>query len=147
MGMPGLIVGFGLPAGRTSIEGAGIAIVCTILALSLIGCSEPAGQLRPPGVSSMAKLIPATKGTGVWQECWLENEGVHCKITNRKGLYKERFAVYSGQAPKETSDLKLSDQGGEQWILLDNGTILIPTSDEASLRRFLDWYFGKRATR
>jgi hypothetical protein len=138
--------GVSLKAG--GIEGAGI-VVCTIFALSLTECSEPAERPRPPGVSSTATLIPATKGTGVWQECWLENEGVHCKITNRKGLviYKERFAVYYGKAPKETSDLKISDRGGEQWILLDNGTILIPTSDEASLRRFLDWHFGKRATR
>jgi hypothetical protein len=62
-------------------------------------------------------------------------------------IYKERFAVYSGREPKQTSDLKISDQGGEQWVLLDNGTILIPASDEAGMRRFLDWTFGKRATR
>jgi hypothetical protein len=70
----------------------------------------------------------------------------HCKITNRGGLviYDEPFAVYSGQTPSGVSDLRISDKGGQQWILLDNGTILIPTSDEAGMRRFLDWYFGER---
>ncbi len=140
---------FGLTASGINFERAGIAIVFTILALSLIECGEPVEQARPQSVSRTATLIHAPKGAGVWQECWLQNEGVQCKITNRKGLviYNERFAVYSGQTPMETSDLKISDQGGEQWILLANGTILIPTSDEASMRRFLDWTFGKRATR
>jgi hypothetical protein len=141
--------GLGRVGSGTNIERAGIAVASMILALSLIECSEPVEQPRPPGVSLTATLIHAPKGAGVWQECRLENDGVRCKIANRKGLviYDERFAVYSGHAPREISDLKISSQGGEQWVLLANGTILIPTSDEASMRRFLDWTFGKRATR
>jgi hypothetical protein len=104
---------------------------------------------RPSNVSASATLIHAPKGTGVWQECVIDRGAMHCRITNRDGLviYDEPFVVYSGQTPSEASDLRISDKGGEQWILLGNGTIPIPTSDEVGMRRFLDWEFGKRPKR
>jgi hypothetical protein len=120
-----------------------------MLTLALGSCTGEVERGRPPTVSPTAILIHAPKGSGVWQECRLDRGTVHCRISNRKGLvlYDEPFAVYSGQIPIQSADLEISDRGGEQWILLHNGTILIPTSDEAGMRRFLDWYFGKRPTR
>lgn len=105
---------------------------------------------RPPNVPADAVKVIGTKGTGPWQSCELRSDGrVRCWIYNIKGeiLYDDLFVVYSGQPPKSDSDLRISPKGGDQWILLENGTVLIPEGQRAKMTRFLDWLFGKRATR
>jgi hypothetical protein len=105
---------------------------------------------RPPNVPGEAVKIIAAKGTGPWQWCELRHDGeVHCRFYNNRGetLCDDTFVVYSGREPKSDGDLKISPDGGEQWVRLQNGTLLIPESQRAEMTRFLDWLFGKRATR
>src|SRR5271154_4272949 len=105
-----------------------------LLSVAANSCGEVGEDPRPPNVSSSAVLIHGPKSTGVWEECSLEGGVPHCKITNRKGLvvYDEIFTEYSGPAPRTSADLSISSGGGERWILLTNGTILIARSDEAT---------------
>ena len=56
--------GFGLTASKKKIEGTGIAVICTILVLSLIECRGPAEQPRPPNVSLFSDPHSRTKGSG-----------------------------------------------------------------------------------
>ena len=125
--------------------------IVVLVALTFWGCipSKP----RPSNVPSDATLIPASKGAGVWQHCTMNPQAtVQCKIFNRNGLilYDDVFTVYSGKSPISPADLRIASKGpevGEQWVRLENGTILIPQSDVAEMTRALDWLFGKRATR
>jgi hypothetical protein len=119
-----------------------------LLAVSLVSCARTSE--RPPNVPNDAVKVIAAKGTGPWQWCELTHEGkVHCRFYNNKGetLCDDIFVVYSGTKPKSNSDLTISQNGGQQWVRLENGTVLIPRTNEAEIRRGLDWLFGKRATR
>jgi len=118
----------------------GFAVFCA-------SCSRE--KPRPANVPVDAILIGAPKGAGVWQCCSLDGVGVRCQIFNRSGLvlYDEPFVVYSGRVPSTSAEAKPSEKGGEQWVRLRDGSILIPTSRQEQMRRALDWQFGKRETR
>ncbi len=40
-----------------------------------------------------------------------------------------------------------SPNGGDQWVRLENGRVLILEKERVEMPRFLDWLFGKRANR
>jgi hypothetical protein len=116
------------------------------ISILLVSCSAP----RPQNAPADAVKVIAPKGTGPWQSCKLTQEGqVHCWMYNDRGevLYDDIFVVYSGAQPRSGSDLRISSDGGEQWIRLENGTVLIPRTQRAEMTGFLDWLFGKRPTR
>lgn len=125
-----------------------------LLFLLLLACLylwiQPPDKPRPVNVPADATLLPDGKGANIWQYCTMDSRRtVHCRIFNANGLilYDDVFVVYSGSVPQTPDDLKISLEGGGQWISLENGTILIPRSQSAEMTRFLDWLFGKRETR
>lgn len=119
------------------------------VALALLSaCSKQ--PLRPANVPAAAVKVTGPKGAGPWQFCeFTGSKAIRCQIFNIKGnvLYDGTFVVYSGRQPDAPGDLKISQNGGDQWIRLENGTILIPEKKQAEMTRFLDWLFGKRPTR
>ncbi len=118
--------------------------------IAWLTCSCSTAQQRPANVPVGAVKVIGAKGTGPWQYCELTPaDQVHCRLFNINGevLYDDVFVVYSGEQPKSSSDLKISEEGGDQWIRLKNGTVLIPDNQKAEMTRFLDWLFGKRPTR
>jgi hypothetical protein len=127
---------------RRELRAAGVIMSLT--------CSCSTSQQRPVNVPSDAVKVIGAKGTGPWQSCELTRaDQVHCRLFNINGeiLYDDTFIVYSGRRPKSPSDLRISTKGGEQWVLLENGTVLIPEKHRTEITRFLDWLFGKRRTR
>jgi hypothetical protein len=79
----------------------------------------------------------------------VETKGIRCQIYNVGGdiIYDDIFVVYSGEPPRTAADLKITPRGGDEYIRLENDTILIAQKHEAQLRDGLDWLFGKKATR
>lgn len=119
-------------------------LTCLVLSCNL------AKRKRPDNVPSSAVFVRGPKGTGVWQHCEIKNhEVILCQIFNVRGqiLYDEPFVKYVGKMPTSAADLKLSSDGGEQWIQLTDGTILVPSSRADDMIRFLDWLFGKSTHR
>lgn len=108
---------------------------------------------RPPNVPKNATPVSALWGYD-WDYCWfdMKENASHCQIFNRNGdkLYDDIFLPYEGNGPTSPDDLKIKhDQhgGGEEWIYLQNGTILIPRSSYGRIKNGIDWQNGKRATR
>jgi len=106
---------------------------------------------RPPSVPKNAVPVSALWGYD-WDYCWFdEKDSVsHCQIFNKNGdtLYSDVFLPYEGKGPTSADDLKIKrDQegGGEEWIRLQDGTILIPRSGYDRIKKGLDWQNGKRA--
>ena len=108
---------------------------------------------RPPNVPKDATPVSMLWGYD-WDYCWFDEKdnASHCRIFNKRGdkLYDDVFLPYEGKGPTSADDLKIrrnQDDGGEQWIYLQNGAILIPRSDYDGIKKLLDWQKGKRATR
>ena len=111
-----------------------------------IGCQN--NPKRPSNVPAKATPIAIPHGYD-WDCCWVDKTlNVNkCQIYNRVGdlLYDGVFLRYegSGVVPKES--LKITQHGGEQWIELQNGVILIPKSNYDGIKKLLDWMNGKRS--
>lgn len=124
--------------------------ICLGYLLLVLSCTT--ANDRPNNVPTEAVKVIGAKGTGPWQICSFtanSNDSVRCQIYNTKGetLYDDVFVVYSGKEPKSATDLKVSSKGGDQWVKLENGTVLIPKSQKEEMTKALDWLFGKREKR
>jgi hypothetical protein len=64
----------------------------------------------------------------------------HCDIFNAGGelLYSGVFRRYEGTGVVPETELKIAQGGGEQWVELENGEILIPESDYERIKKFLN---------
>ncbi len=108
---------------------------------------------RPPNVPKDATPVSALWGYN-WDHCWFDvkENASHCQIFNKNGdtLYDDIFLPYEGKGPTSSEDLKIGHDrrgAGDEWIYLQNGTILIPRSSYDRIKKGLDWQNGKRATR
>jgi hypothetical protein len=108
---------------------------------------------RPPNVPNTATPVSMPWGYD-WNDCWFDSSQSvsHCQIFNKNGdvLYDDVFLPYEGNGPTSADALKIrrnQGAGGEEWIYLENGTILIPRSRYDKIKKGLDWQTGKRATR
>ena len=63
-----------------------------------------------------------------------------CRITNLVGatLSEGVFVPAIGASPKSRDDLRIVPEGGNTWIQLANGTILVPRTDFGDHKRFLE---------
>ena len=116
--------------------------------LAVAGCRS--GPKRPSGVPPEATAIPIPWGYD-WDYCWVDKvKNVNkCIIYNGGGeiLYGGVFLRYEGTGVIPADQLKINTHhGGEQWIELQNGVILIPESNYAGIKKFVDWIKGKRAS-
>ena len=136
-----------MPSGSMRVS-AGMRTNCVVVFLAILvaggaGCSLPK---RPENVSVDAVRIPGIKGTDFWQQCSLQQTThvVRCQIFNGVGhvLREDVFVPYIGSLPSEQRDLKIVPRGGNEWVELENGTILIPESQFARIKDFLDWERG-----
>jgi hypothetical protein len=102
---------------------------------------------RPANVPANATAIAIPHGYD-WDYCWVDkNLNVNeCRIYNRGGelLYGGVFLRYEGSGVVPEEALKITQYGGEQFIKLQNGVILIPASHYVAIKNNLDWINGKR---
>jgi hypothetical protein len=119
-------------------------VLLAVVALLGAGCVSSAA--RPANVPGDAVQIPGIKGTKIWQHCSFEGPSgtTRCQIFNGKGLvfHDDVFVPYIGDAPRNQADLRVRPIGGEEWVQLENGTILIPQREFGRIKRFLDWDRG-----
>jgi hypothetical protein len=118
-------------------------LCASLIFLQVVGCgSSP----RPHNVPEGAIRIPGPKGADFWQHCSFDSSRArtNCRIFNAAGavLREGVFIPYTGNAPNSQSDLNILPKGGNEWVELSSGTILIPESDFARVKRFLDWQRG-----
>lgn len=101
---------------------------------------------RPDSVPAKATPIAIPYGFD-WDYCWVDKAmNVNkCQIYNGNGLlmYDDVFVRYEGTEVVPEESLKITQKGGEQWIELEDGTILIPESDYSRIRKTLDWLKGR----
>ena len=118
-------------------------------------CEQPVfmEHRRPAKVPSDAVLVQLAKG-GVWQRCEVASTTgkIRCQIFNWKGglLYDEIFLPYDPGPALRASDLKIPPYVpavGPDWVCLQNGRILLPTSRFEQLKSFLDKTKPKDGTR
>lgn len=125
-------------------------VLCILAYISIFSACRKQ-IIRPNNVPIGAVYIKGPHGAGVWHACQMTSYStdVKCQIYNINGsiIIDDIFVVYSGQAPRTTNDLNISLDGGDEYIKLKNGTILISRKDEAKLRDGLDWLFGKKKAR
>jgi hypothetical protein len=116
-----------------------------VMALTL-GCKNGLPK-RPENVP--ARAIPiAIPHSYDWDYCWVDKtmNVNRCQIYNGDGLplYDDVFLPYEGTGVVPEELLKISQKGGEQWIELQDGTILIPKSHYDQIKRLIDWLKGRR---
>ena len=117
----------------------------------LAGCGKAHEPRRPENVPEGATLAPGGKVGGWWHYCKFSesDQQAHCTIWNAGGLilYEGVFRSHDGE-PLESRDLKVvyNPRWGDpaQFICLQNGRLLIPSSDFERLSKFADWMTGKR---
>lgn len=59
-------------------------------------------------------------------------------------MYDEVFVRYDGVGVVPEKSLRIAQTGGEQWIELQDGTVLIPQSHYEQVKRLIDWLHGRR---
>ena len=103
---------------------------------------------RPDNVPLQATAIAIPHGYD-WDYCWADKAANvnRCQIYNGDGLlmYDGVFLRYEGTGMVPEESLKISQRGGEQWIELEDGTILIPRSHYDQVKRIIDWLKGRKA--
>lgn len=108
-----------------------------------IGCGP---GLRPNNVPESAVRIPGVKGADFWQHCWFEGGSgmTQCRVYNAGGVVLREgvFIPYLGESPKSQADLNILPKGGNEWIDLSDGTVLIPQREFGRVKHFLDWQRG-----
>jgi len=149
--------------GKTGETLAGVVGLALILVF-LFACSgEPYIAPRPPNVPQEAVYINAAKGRGFWQHCRVDEQRKvnWCRIYNVGGhiMHDEVFLRYSGDpSPVRGEQLRIAHEGGPRplgtwleggpdWVVLENGEILLPKSNYDETKRFIDWLLRKRSTR
>jgi len=115
-----------------------VAVAVVLLAWWQFGTPDP---VRPPNVPSGATMVGIPFGVN-WDYCWVDklaNEN-KCQIFDKGGgiLYEGIFQRYKGSGLVPDPELKITQRGGEQWIELENGVILIPKTDYDRIKNFLD---------
>ncbi len=121
------------------------AVVFSILLL-IVSCKSDAPK-RPAGVPAKATPV-AIPHSYDWDYCWVDKamNVNRCQIYNGDGLqlYDGIFVRYEGSGVVQEEFLQISQKGGEQWIELQDGTILIPQSHYDQVKRLIDWLKGRR---
>jgi hypothetical protein len=119
-----------------------LAIVSSWTLLTLEGCG-PYQPPRPANVRPGAVATPGPKGTAIWQQCQFTTQGqIRCERFNGKGqlFFNDLFIPYrDGKMPTTPTELKILPKGGADWVILENGTILIPESQKDGVTKFLDY--------
>jgi hypothetical protein len=126
-----------------------LGVASFFFGLALEGCS-PA---RPRNVPLDA--VHVRGGDSDWWERCSYNQADdidHCQTFNAGGvtLEDEPYLPYDGDKAANESDLKIDANArlrGPYIICLQNGRILIPTSDFENQKRFLDFATGKSKSR
>jgi hypothetical protein len=117
-----------------------------VFGILVIGCKS--SQLeRPKNVPARATPIAIPHGYD-WDICSVDKiRNVNrCQIYNGSGvlMYDDIFVKYEGDGVVPEELLNISQKGGEQWIQLQDGTILIPKSHFEQVSRLIDWLKGRR---
>jgi hypothetical protein len=107
---------------------------------------------RPKNVPAAAVLAPGGKVGGWWHYCEFSqtDDKPHCSIWNAGGLvlYQGVFEPLDRQ-PLRADELKVvyNPRWGDnaQFICLQNGRVLVPSSDFDRLSEFGEWLEGKRS--
>lgn len=101
-------------------------VLCLVV---IAGCiSSPP---RPSGVPERAVRIARSGGHDFWQFCSISTErgrDLECTVTNALGtiLAQGKFVAAVGAVPETEQDLLILPEGGNNWIVLRNGAILVP---------------------
>jgi hypothetical protein len=124
----------------------GLMLLGCAAALSL-ACCHDASPRRPQNVSVKATPVAIPHGYD-WDYCWVDKtvNVNRCRIYNGDGLilYDDIFVRYEGSGVVPEDSLQISQKGGEQWIELQDGVILIPQSRYGQVKRLIDWLKGRR---
>jgi hypothetical protein len=120
--------------------------VVFIIMLLMVSCKSDSPN-RPAAVPAKATPI-AIPHSYDWDYCWVDKvmNVNRCQIYNGEGLlmYDGIFVRYEGSGVVPEESLQISQKGGEQWIELQDGTILIPQSHYDQVKRLIDWLKGRR---
>jgi len=125
-----------------------LIIVITISFLvgirSYISHRAPYAPARPSSVRADAVYIQGPNGHGLWESCQIELGATQCIIANVSGsiLHDGRFIPYKGVAPTKKGDIVITQQSGDGWVSLANGTYLIPAENNEASKRYLDFVIG-----
>jgi hypothetical protein len=127
-----------------------ITAVTALLFLGMltIGCKGNMPK-HPVGVPAKATPIAIPHGYD-WDYCWVDKttDVNRCQIFNGNGvlMYDGIFLRYEGTGTIPEESLRISQKGGEEWVELQDGDILIPKSDYEQIKRVIDWLKGRRKT-
>jgi hypothetical protein len=120
------------------------SLLCMAVSCLWFGCTHITDEMPvrlPANMPVGSTFIPISKGSGLWQACWIEKETlVRCRICNRVGsvMKDDEFIVYRGSAVKRKDELQIVPKGSPDLICLANGTILIPKTEWRETKEFLD---------
>ena len=118
-----------------------IAPVVLISAALMYGCSvSPEWPPRPDNVPADSVRIGHRK-TSWWIKCWREDDINKCQVFNSGGevLYNEIFRPYDGGPVVGEGDLRIDPRRSDVTsIYLENGRILLPTTDFERHKQWID---------
>jgi hypothetical protein len=115
---------------------------CSIVLLFTLltwGCGDPP-RPRPANVPIGAVRIPGPKGMDLWQVCQIDDaEVVRCEVFNVGGkvLSQGVFVPCIGKPPRSLEDLAITPKGGNVWVTLENGAVLVPKESFEEVLEFL----------
>jgi hypothetical protein len=95
---------------------------------------------RPENVPQDAVRVGGSKGQW-WIKCWREGDANKCHVFNAKGetIYNEEFRPYDGSTTVKDEHLKVDPRRSDVTsIYLDNGRILLPTTDFERHKKGID---------
>ena len=118
--------------------------LCTV---AWLGCGQTPVR---PGSAHPDSVYVETVKAGFWQHCVFDfaTRMNRCTFVNSRGtiLYDEQFRPYDDGPPVESRELVIVQGKHDKAITLQNGRLLLPSSEYDLVKRHIDWLLGKRNT-